>query len=156
LKKLLCALAALREIHFFITCGVPPKLRARNSHRQKIIPRRRGSGNNLHLLLFRSPSYNPGMEIVLPALAVAFAAFCVWLAVRIINRRDRWAKWTLAAVVGLPVLYVASFGPACWLRSHRLLPAKTGVLYKPMIWSSVETIPDILSRSNCSIALPTA
>jgi hypothetical protein len=38
--------------------------------------------------------------------------------VRIVNRRERWAKWTLlGAVVGAPVLYVLSFGPACWLFS---------------------------------------
>jgi hypothetical protein len=55
------------------------------------------------------------MNIVLPALAVAFAAFCVWLGVRVYNRRERWAKWTAVAVVGLPVLYVLSFGPACWM-----------------------------------------
>jgi hypothetical protein len=46
------------------------------------------------------------MSIVLPALAVAFAAFCVWLTVRIVNRRERWAKWTLTAV-----LAVAFLGP---------------------------------------------
>ncbi len=56
-----------------------------------------------------------GMRIVLPALAVAFAAFCVWLGVRIVNRKERWAKWTLVmTLVGVPVLYVLSFGPACW------------------------------------------
>jgi len=55
------------------------------------------------------------MTILLQALAVAFAAFCVWLTVRIINRKERWAKWTLVGtVVGVPILYVASFGPACW------------------------------------------
>jgi hypothetical protein len=55
------------------------------------------------------------MTIILPALAVAFAAFCVWLAVRIFNRRERWAKRTTVAVVAaLPILYLASFGPACW------------------------------------------
>ena len=55
------------------------------------------------------------MTILLPALAIAIAAFCVWLTVRIVNRRERWVKWTLAGVVGVPVLYVASFGPACWV-----------------------------------------
>jgi hypothetical protein len=58
------------------------------------------------------------MALALLIFGVAFAAFCVWLAVRIINRRERWAKWTLAVVVGMPVLYVASFGPACWLTSQ--------------------------------------
>ena len=54
------------------------------------------------------------MAIVLSIFGVAFAASCVWLKVRIVNRRERWAKWTLAAVLSLPVLYVLSFGPACW------------------------------------------
>lgn len=58
------------------------------------------------------------MSIILPALGITFAAFCVWLTVRIVNRRERWAKWTLAAVLNLPVLYVASFGPACWVSSR--------------------------------------
>ena len=56
------------------------------------------------------------------ALAFAVGAVCVWLIVRIVNRRERWAKWTLALVVGLPIFYVASFGPACWLADHELLP----------------------------------
>jgi hypothetical protein len=54
------------------------------------------------------------MALALSIFGVAFAAFCIWLTVRIVNRRERWAKWTLATVVGLPVLYLASFGPACW------------------------------------------
>jgi hypothetical protein len=54
------------------------------------------------------------MEMILPALAVACAALCIWLTVRIVNRRERWAKWTLAVVAALPMLYVVSFGPACW------------------------------------------
>src|SRR6185369_425653 len=57
------------------------------------------------------------MTILLPALAVAFAAFCVWLTVRVVNRRERWAKRTLAVTLSLPLLYVLSFGPACWLFS---------------------------------------
>ena len=54
------------------------------------------------------------MALALSILCIAFAASCIWLTVRIVNRKERWAKWTLAVVVGLPVLYVASFGPACW------------------------------------------
>ncbi|MBI3861954.1 MAG: hypothetical protein HY290_08655 [Planctomycetia bacterium] len=56
------------------------------------------------------------MNILLPALAVAFAAFCVWLTVRIVNRWERWAKWTLAGVVAISVLigYPLSIG-ACML-----------------------------------------
>lgn len=51
-------------------------------------------------------------------IAIAFVATCVWLTVRIVNRRERWAKRTLAVVVGLPALYLASFGPACWIASR--------------------------------------
>ena len=58
------------------------------------------------------------MTIVLPALGVAFAAFCVWLTVRIVNRRERWAKWTLATIIAVPLLYVLSFGPWCWISSR--------------------------------------
>ena len=53
------------------------------------------------------------MTIILPAMAVAFPAFCVWLPVRIVNRRERWAKWTLAIVLALA--YPASLGPWCYL-----------------------------------------
>jgi hypothetical protein len=60
------------------------------------------------------PGYNRGMSIILPALAVAFAAFSGWLTVRIVNRRERWAKLT-AVALAIALLYPASFGPACWL-----------------------------------------
>jgi hypothetical protein len=80
------------------------------------------------------PPLDPGcMTNLLPALAVAFAAFCVWLTVRIINRRERWAKGT-AVVVGLPVLYVMSFGPACWLTSRMNSgAAMIPVAYAPIV-----------------------
>jgi hypothetical protein len=74
------------------------------------------------------------VSIVLPALGVAFAAFCVWLAVRIFNRRERWAKWTLAAVVGVPTLYIMSFGPACWISSRVTVGVPVvNVVYLPMM-----------------------
>ncbi len=57
------------------------------------------------------------MAIIIPVLTVSFAAFCVWLTVRIVNRRERWAKWTLAVMLASPVLYVASFGPMVWATS---------------------------------------
>jgi hypothetical protein len=57
------------------------------------------------------------MALALMIFGIAFAAFCVWLTVRIVNRRERWAKRTLAGVVGVPMLYVASIGPACWISS---------------------------------------
>lgn len=47
-------------------------------------------------------------------LGFTFVCFCIWLTVRIVNRRERWAKVTVAAIIATPLLYVASFGPACW------------------------------------------
>jgi hypothetical protein len=44
-------------------------------------------------------------------VGAAFAASCIWLTVRIVNRRERWAKWTAVALVLAPVLYVVSSGP---------------------------------------------
>ena len=77
-----------------------------------------------------------------PILAFAFAAFCVWLTVRIINRRERWAKWTLAIVVGLPVLYVVSFGPACWWFSRSFQPTASWALSSP---KPIRIVPSIYS-----------
>jgi len=74
------------------------------------------------------------MTIVLPTVVVAFAAFCIWLAVRIINRRERWAKWTLAVVVALPALYLASFGPIVWLADHDVVPRnRAAAIYSPIL-----------------------
>jgi len=76
------------------------------------------------------------MTIALQTLGVAFAAFCVWLAVRIVNRRERWAKWRLSVVVALPVLYLASFGPACWLRGRDLMSwERFALCYRPIIFA---------------------
>jgi hypothetical protein len=73
------------------------------------------------------------MAIALLIFGAAFAAFCVWLTVRIVNRHERWAKWTLAAVVaGLPVLYVLSFGAACWWASGH--PDEIGIRTVPAAW----------------------
>jgi nitrate reductase NapE component len=52
---------------------------------------------------------------LLVAIVAAFGAFCVWLAVRIFNRRERWAKRTALGLVIAVVVYPLSFGPACWL-----------------------------------------
>ena len=71
------------------------------------------------------------MNIILPTLAVAFAAFCVWLTVRIINWRERWARQTLAGVVSLPVLYVLSMGPAFYLADW-LGTSSFMVIYEPL------------------------
>ncbi len=61
------------------------------------------------------------MAVALAISGVAFAAFCVWLGVRIVNRRERWAK-NLAAIT-ISLAYPLSIGPAYWLMSRAYLPA---------------------------------
>lgn len=58
------------------------------------------------------------MALAFAIVGVALAAFCVWLGVRIVNRHERWAKWMAVAIACSPVLYVLSFGPACWIVSR--------------------------------------
>jgi hypothetical protein len=73
------------------------------------------------------------VTILLPALAVAFAAFCVWLMVRIINRRERWAKWALAAVVGLglPLMYFGAYAEMLFAVRYRVRGrTATGIIYQ--------------------------
>ncbi len=47
------------------------------------------------------------IAMLLPALAVTFAAFCVWLTVRIVNRRERWAIRT--AIVMAVLFFLGLF-----------------------------------------------
>jgi hypothetical protein len=73
------------------------------------------------------------MAVALAVFGVAFTAFSIWLTVRFINRRERWAKWTMATVVGSPILYVASFGPACWLADRKIISRDwTAAIYSPI------------------------
>lgn len=81
------------------------------------------------------------MATALLIVGFAFAAFCVWLTVRIINRRERWAKWTLTVVVVVPTLYSLSFGPAYWACSDgrgRIRDDRGGAIflhaYSPIIF----------------------
>jgi hypothetical protein len=70
--------------------------------------------------------FGPGAWMfLLQASAVALTAFSIWLAVRIVNRRERWAKWTAVGLVVLLAAYPLSFGPVCWLNSQ---PMTTGRL----------------------------
>ncbi|MBS0264588.1 MAG: hypothetical protein JSS02_21820 [Planctomycetes bacterium] len=39
------------------------------------------------------------MEIVLSVAGAAFGAFCIWLTVRIINRRELWAKKAVSTLI---------------------------------------------------------
>lgn len=84
------------------------------------------------------------MTIILPALAVAFAAVCVWLAVRIVNRGERWAKWTASALI-LMLAYPLSFGPACAMVERSWLPMfVVAWLYDPLIFTDHSAIQDYI------------
>src|SRR5262245_4136495 len=51
------------------------------------------------------------------------------------QRKPGWAFWTTVVVL-LPVLYVASFGPACWVVTRMDLPgAIMNSGYRPVIWA---------------------
>lgn len=77
------------------------------------------------------------LEAIWPALCVVYAALCVWLTVRIANRRERWAKRTAAVMAIVPALYVASFGPACWISSRTNFGEATiSAVYQPLTWAS--------------------
>jgi len=79
------------------------------------------------------------MAISLSIFGIAFVAFCVWLVVRVVNRRERRSRRALAMLIGLTLLYVASFGPACWISSYSTGRAEylgsqaVSVMYQPIL-----------------------
>lgn len=82
----------------------------------------------------RQSSASGSASLVLFIFGIALAAFCILLTVRIVNRRERWAKWTLAATLASPLLYIASFGPACWIVSHHGIRSQTILIaYRPVL-----------------------
>jgi hypothetical protein len=48
-------------------------------------------------------------------------------------RKSVW-PWIVALLIGLPVLYVASFGPACWLCDRDHIPdGMVNYAYRPLV-----------------------
>lgn len=68
------------------------------------------------LIVVSVAAYIP-LAILIPVLTFVGPPLTIWLTVRFFNRREQWVKWTLAAIIGLPVLYILSIRPAMWL-SH--------------------------------------
>jgi hypothetical protein len=60
------------------------------------------------------------MASTLAVFCVAFAAFCVWLGVRIVNRRERWAKRNGRAT------HLVAAASGCKLPRRRKLRRKNG------------------------------
>ena len=76
------------------------------------------------------------MTIFTAILGVAFAAFCVWLTLRIVNRREKWAKRTGVVLIVILFGYPLSYGPLIWLDNQHLVPEWTAPilfrLYSPI------------------------
>ena len=87
--------------------------------------------------------------VIMSTLGVSFAALCVWLGVRIISRRERWAKWTLAIALALVLIYPLSFTPFYWLASKFDTPmwvySGLDLLYVPLPYA-VDVAPRPLQR----------
>lgn len=62
------------------------------------------------------------------------------------RKKPGWLFWATVVLVGVPLLYVMSFGPACWIVSRSSLPAETiNTGYRPVIWAW-ERSPDPVVR----------
>jgi hypothetical protein len=83
------------------------------------------------------------------AYAMTVVAFGIWLGVRIINRRERWAKWMAGLLVGSCVGYPLSYGPVYWLLARGNFPEwgfrVYGIVYCPLV--------QFLSSSEMGIAV---
>lgn len=56
------------------------------------------------------------------------------------NRKKPLWPWIITLLIGLPVLYVALFGPACWLAtSWAPLRGPVNSIYSPAAWASFKT-----------------
>lgn len=64
------------------------------------------------------------------------------------KRRCTW-PWIVAVFVGVPVQYVASFGPACWAVDRDWIPPRPiAIAYWPCIIAALSgTAPDFVSET---------
>jgi hypothetical protein len=59
------------------------------------------------------------------------------------ERRPLWPS-IAALLIGLPVLYVASFGPACRAHKQHIISGRaTWIIYRPMFWMSFNGPPRV-------------
>lgn len=99
------------------------------------------------------------MNLLLAVLGVGFAAFCVWLGVRLVNRREKWAKWTaVGLVMAVFVLYPLSMP---WAEAAIISAARSAVvrneklpgwvsdgatgIYTPLLYG-LSVMPEIVLR----------
>ncbi|MBI3865772.1 MAG: hypothetical protein HY290_28195 [Planctomycetia bacterium] len=77
---------------------------------------------------------------MLKALAIfgfLFGTFVVWLTVRIVNRKERWAKWTAWGLAVAILWYPLSAGPVsmiCIKLDNPVLVTRTiSIVYWPLV-----------------------
>ncbi len=77
------------------------------------------------------------MTIVFTVLSAGYAAYGLWLVVRIVNQREKQPKLKVA-LMAVPCVYGLSFGPMASLGRHGLIPSSlmepVGMFYAPLIW----------------------
>jgi hypothetical protein len=70
------------------------------------------------------------------------------------RKKPVW-PWIAAVLIGLPVLYVASFGPACWIASRTgVCMSMLPVVYRPM--TALLVIDDSVAEVTRRISRPPA
>jgi CHAT domain-containing protein len=72
----------------------------------------RGTVAPLKPVQSRRTALDAWVPFLLPVLGVSCATFAVWLIVRIIKKREKWAMRTAAVLVLVAVLYPLTAGPA--------------------------------------------
>jgi hypothetical protein len=95
-----------------------------------------------------------------------YAAACVWICVRLLNRRERWSKCVALALAVTPLLYVLSSGPISMVAFHsRVVHVPTAmpdgssvvtatsetelsrwfaIAYAPLFWATEQGAWDVL------------
>jgi hypothetical protein len=77
-------------------------------------------------------------EGILPVLGMAFAAFTIWLTMRVINRGWKPGRRFYAIVfLAAPLVYPVSFGPACWISSRSGGTKIVAFVYQPILETCV-------------------
>jgi hypothetical protein len=95
------------------------------------------------------------MNLVLAVFAVAFVAFVVWLTVRIVNRREKWAKRMAIALSVMLIGYPLLLGPACWMSSRFEFGAgAVSAAYRPVIVNSPPDVSRMLMDYSAVWAAP--
>jgi hypothetical protein len=81
------------------------------------------------------------IAFIFAGLVFSFSAFCVWLTVRLVNRRKKTGWLILAGLVPFIALvaYPLSFGPACLLMDAGILPrSKLKWVFRPILDRALE------------------